>query len=173
LTSCLLTAFMGVACRPAERGESGQESQPALSQEAAAEARRTIVRWLECEECTEGQLDAVVKLGELAVATLTATLLEGPSPVRVDEHRQYLRDLYRQKVQYARTHPRAAPKLSEAEHTALYTENLLARYRSRSAIALQRIGGPAAAEALQKAVKLQLRKDTRGVVESAATRVQP
>jgi hypothetical protein len=145
---------------------------PGIPREAAADARRTIVHWLECEECSEGQLDSVVKLGPAVVPTLTATLLEGPSPAKQEEQRAHLVDLYQQQVAYGKSHPGAEPKLSEGEFVKLYSGNLLALYRTRSAMALERIGGPAAADALQRALKLPLREDELAVVRSAATRAK-
>jgi hypothetical protein len=165
-TSAVLLLAMVPSCeRPA--------APPKLSQEAAAQARRTIVHWLECEECTEGELDSVVKLGPVAVPTLTATLIEGPSPAKREEQRVHLVDLYRQQVDYAKSHPQAAPKLSEEEFVKLYAANLLALYRTRSAMALERIGGPAAADALQRALKLPLREDELAVIRPAASRTRP
>lgn len=158
-----------------ENGQTGDptvEPQPSLTAEQAAQARRTIVRWLECEECTEGELAAVLELGRVAVPTLSATLIEGPSPARDEEQRQHLLELYRRQVEYARTHPAARPTLSEDEYIALYTGNLLARYRTRSAIALEQIGGPDAARALERALELPLREDVREVVAAAARGVR-
>jgi len=148
------------------------EVEVALSQEASAQVRRTIVRWLECEECTDGELEAVLKVGRVGVPTLAATLIEGPAPARLEEQREHLAGLYRQQVEYARSHPRAAPRMSESEYLAVYTANLVARYRVRSAMALERFGGPEAAQALERALALPLRDDERGVIAAAAARVR-
>lgn len=143
-----------------------------LSQETSAQARRTIVRWLECEECTDGELEAVLKLGRVAVPTLATTVLEGPAPVRLEELREHLTASYRQQAAYARSHPRAASQMSESEYLAVYTANLVARYRIRSAMALERFGGPEAAQALERALAVALRDDERGVIAAAAARVR-
>jgi hypothetical protein len=163
---------VAAACRQPATGESTEGPRPSLSQEASAEARRTIIQWLECEECTEGELDSVLALGRVAVPTLAATLIDGPAPARLEEQRQHLLALYRRQVEYARSHPRAAPTMSESQYMAVYAGNLLARYRTRSAIALERIGGPTAAEALQRALTLPLRDDERAVVAAAAARIR-
>ena len=170
LTLALL--LLPSACGPAEEGKRREQVEQALSPEAAASARRTIMSWLECEECTEGQLDSVLTLGAVAVPSLSAALLQGPSPARLAEHKRDLSESYQQQRQYSRSHPAAAPRMSETEHLAVYTRNLLALYRVRAAIALERIGGPEAAEALTKALSLQLRDDERRVVQAASKRVR-
>jgi hypothetical protein len=157
---------------PAEQAKPGEPAEQTLSADAAAQARRTIMRWLECEECTDGEVDSVVRLGAVAVPSLSAALLDGPSPVRLEEQKYYLRESYRQQREYGRSHPAAAPRMTEAEHLALYTRNLIGLYRVRSAIALERIGGADAAEALDKAVRLELPADERAVVQAAAKRVR-
>ena len=70
LTTLLTLCFLAPKCQ-----HSGTSPVPP---EQAVQARRTIVNYLECEECRSGEAEAVVKLGQLAVPTLAATLLEGP-----------------------------------------------------------------------------------------------
>ena len=53
--------------------------QGTLTPEQAAEARRTIIAWLECRQCIDGELEAVAVLGEVAVPSLIACLRGGPS----------------------------------------------------------------------------------------------
>ena len=51
-----------------------------LTPEQSLEVRKAVVTWLECEECTEGELERLLRYGELAVPTLAAVLERGPSP---------------------------------------------------------------------------------------------
>ena len=62
----------------------------------------TIDRWLLCDECVDGELDAVLILGSDAVPTLVNTL-DGPPPDRVENVRDQLT------TQYARVVASIAP----------------------------------------------------------------
>src|SRR5947209_11444713 len=73
----MVLGLAGTGC--ASRGPSA----PAPT--AAEDARRVIVAWLECEECGDGELAAVVKLGEAAVPSLVAPLRDGPAPARREQ----------------------------------------------------------------------------------------
>src|SRR5260221_9534441 len=119
-----------------------------LSPEEAYSLRQDVLRWVECEECTDGELKAVLKWGPAVVPTLTATLKEGPSPARREELEQHLRGTYRDLKAYERTHAEARVGLSEEDYLKTYRENFLALYTTRSARALAAVGGPAARRAL-------------------------
>ena len=121
-----------------------------LTPQAAAEARRTIVAWLECEECTDGELAAVKKLGSIAVPTLAATLREGPPPANLETLRRHLAKTYQKLKEYERTHPES--KVSdEATYVRQNVDAYVSLYKSRAATGLGAIGGSDAKRALQDA----------------------
>ena len=146
-------------------------TSPQLSPEEATSARRHIVSWLECEECENGELQAVVKLGQTAVPTLAATLREGPSPAARETLRLHLVDTYA-KLKEQSSRPESKVDMSEAEYVKTYTDNYDALYRVRSAQALAAIGGPEALRALDAAKNYELREDAREVVNQALEKIR-
>lgn len=145
----------------------GNVNQTTLPPEQSTQARRTIVTYLECEECEEGELEAVMKLGQYAVPTLAATLREGPSPASRELLRRQLLDTYQKLKEYERTHPNAKVSQSEEEYVKTYAENYVALYQSRAATALGAIGGPDARKALEGASQLSLRDDVKAAIKAA------
>jgi hypothetical protein len=172
---CLLSP----GCRKADPGQGqGPGPTPApdvpsgvdpsrLTSDQKAEARRTIIAWLECEECTEGQLEAVVKLGAAAVPSLAASLREGPSQASREVYRRNLAATYRELKDYERTHPEAHVTMSEEEYVRTYMENYVALHQTRSATALGAIGGPEARRALEEASRAQFRDDVMHAVQTS------
>ncbi|HWN11155.1 MAG TPA: hypothetical protein VNO50_18090 [Pyrinomonadaceae bacterium] len=150
----------------------GSTNQAQLSPDQWTQTRRTIVTYLECEECEEGELEAVVKLGESAVPTLAATLLEGPSPANREILRRQLLDTYRKLKEYEKTHPKAKTSQGEEEYVKTYAENYVALYQTRAARALGAIGGPNARKALEEASKLSLREDVKTEVKAALEKIK-
>ena len=132
--------------------------------EKAVEIRRTIVAWLECEECDQGQLEAVVKLGEGAVPGLAASLRDGPAPARREQLRRHLEQSHARVKERSRT--------DAAAYVRRYTENHTALYRVRAAHALSVIGGPAARQALEEALAEPHRDDVKRSIRAALARLQ-
>ncbi len=149
-----------------------EPERPKLTPEEAAEARRTIVEWLECEECTDGELEAVVKLGEVAVPNLSAALREGPSQASVELLRRHLVKTYGDLKEYEKTHPEARVTSSEEEYVSTYMENYDALYRVRAATALGAIGGTEAKKALEGAMKEPFRDDVETAVADALGKIR-
>jgi len=143
-----------------------------LTPEEAAQARRTISAWFECEECEEGQLEAVVKLGPVVTPSLAATLRQGPSPAKLEELRRHLIANYRILKDYQKTHPETEVPMNQQEYVETYLGNYIALYRSRAAIALGRIGGDEAKNALDQAMKAPLREDVRRVVVASRKQME-
>jgi hypothetical protein len=137
----------------------------------ALEVRQAVVAWLECEECTEGQLEGVLKLGALAVPSLGAALERGPSPASLERNQIHLEQTYRNLVEYARTHDEVKVELKEEEYVKLYLENYRANYGVRAAEALGKIGGEAARKHLDNASKLGLRADVQAAVKESAGKI--
>src|SRR5437016_4314556 len=156
VTAWVVAQLPVMACRSA-----------AMKPEQATAARETIVAWLECDECTSGELDGVVKLGTVAIPTLTSTLRQGPSEAKREQLRRHLSSTYQDVKQYAARHPTAKVVGSEAEYAQPYMDNLVALYQIRSATALGAIGGADARAALEEAARAALRDDVRAAVVAA------
>lgn len=105
--------------------------------------RSTVRRWLLCEECNEGELDAVVSLGNNGVGALADALngppLEGRANVRLQAEAMFNR--------------LTGARLTQSEYVSHFVANYVATYQSRSIVALGRIGTPQAHAALIQALQ--------------------
>lgn len=162
----LLGAILCVAASAAEC------QRPQLATQRAVEVRRTIVAWLECQECIDGELNAVVRLGQAAVPTLAATLAGGPSPASREALRRHLVNAYRELKEYERTKRGTTVTATEDEYVRTYMDNYVALYKARAAEALGRIGGDRARRALEAAAREDQRPDVRSALQAALTRVR-
>jgi hypothetical protein len=138
-----------------------------LTPEQSLEVRKAVVTWLECEECTEGELEKLLRYGEAAVPTLAATLERGPSPATLEKYRLHLESSYRNLVEYSRTHDEVKIDQSEEEYVKQYLENYQAHYAVRSAQALAKLGGPVARRSLEAAGKRRMREDVNLVIQES------
>ena len=145
---------------------------PSLPPEQAAQARRAIVNYFECEECKPEEIEAVVKLGPVAVPTFVATLREGAPRTNLEVYRRHLTVRYRELKQYERTHPEAKVPGSEEQFVNSYAENYVALYRVRAALALGMIGGADAKRALEEASRTPLREDVREAVKGSLEKIK-
>jgi len=167
-TSLCILMLLLVACpRPEKSGEPVKPTTTVMSPEQAEAARQALVEWFECEECEEGQLEAVAKYGERVVPSLRAALLEGASPATEELLRRDLAARYDELRRYSESHPNAKVASSKEEFVAMYVGNLHAQYRTRAAQALSRIGGPSAVRALEEGLARADRSDVRGSIEAA------
>ncbi|HEU5134993.1 MAG TPA: hypothetical protein VFU13_07600 [Steroidobacteraceae bacterium] len=142
-----------------------------LPPEQSLAIRQAVVAWLECEECTEGELEVVARYGELAVPTLGAALERGPSPASLEKYQLHLESTYQKMVEYARTHEEIKLEQSQDEYVKMYLENYRANYAVRSAEALRKIGGRDASRFLEAASKRKMREDVDTAVLKAARSV--
>jgi len=166
ITSMILMVFCACVAGCKGQPSSSETQSEKLSPEQAIAARQAIVAWLECEECTSGELEAVVKLGSTAVPSLAATLRSGPPPSSREIQREHLVQTYRGMEAYAKTHPRESGiKMSEEEYVRLYSENYVALYQIRAARALGSIGGEQSRNSLTDALNTSLREDVRTSVK--------
>lgn len=127
--------------------------------------QRTIQRWLLCEECVEGERDAVVALGDAGVNVLREAL-RGPPSRRVENIR------HQAGVVYERL---PAQMITRQEYVAHHVSNYVATYQLRSAVALRGINTRRSHAALINALRdgtiyredvLNLLGDSAGVVDS-------
>jgi HEAT repeat protein len=166
-----LLAFTMSACDRAPKPVPGPTPDNGLSPQQATEARRQIARWLDCEDCIDGELDAVVKLGATAVPTLSAVLDKGPSEANLERMRIHLVESRERLVEYSRKHGGKEPP-GETEFVQPFLDNYVARHRIRAATGLGAIGGPEARKALEAARRRDdFRYDVREAVDRALRQV--
>lgn len=157
-----VSIVLGAGCGPKE------PPTPELTPEEALAARETIVDWLECDECRDGQLAAAVELGEVAVPVLAAALEAGPSPASVELLRYRLGETWDTQSRYAETHPEAKLASGRDEYIQGYVDNFTAQYQVRAATALGRIGTPSARSALEaQSRQTAARTDVQEAVRTA------
>ena len=118
--------------------------------------QRIVRAWLECEECTEGQLAAVRSLGISAIPTLMSALNDGPSWLTLVRLKRYLKNSYEE----ANAHQQATNKppiaIERDRYVRLHVEGAVLRYQLRAAKGLKAIGGPVAKQSLQNALQMNL-----------------
>lgn len=117
--------------------------------------RRTVEEWLLCEECTAGELDSVVALGDRAVPLLERAL-EGPDQERrVNMQRQA-------RAMWLGMPDTLAALVALETFLARYDSNYVASYQSRAAIALDSLGSREARRILLEALREdEVRADVR------------
>lgn len=165
MRSYLLFAILLGSCLATVKCEQGGPRP--LTPQQATQNRHKIVDYMECEECDDGELEAVVKIGAMAIPTLAATLREGPSPTQIEMYRRHLTTTYRALKAYELTHPTVAVPGTEEQYVNTYLDNYVALYRIRAATALGNIGGLDARRALEEASLAPLRDDVRTVVKAS------
>jgi len=139
--------------------------------EKATNARRVLVAYFECGECTANQLKNASDLGEYVVPSLRATLAQGPSNARNERMRQFLSLQHKRIVTYRQTHPGPGPAPiadDEARFVQAFLANYKAQYQIRAATVLAAIGTPDARRSLEQALQQQ---DLRADVRAAITRI--
>lgn len=154
VTAVLLGAVFSVAgCHPLS-----QSDQVALD------------RWLECVECNQGELTAVLARGALVLPPLRQVLLQGPDSTKLRVLEDYLAQRA-QRIQDSVPLPPIHPPPHHGQLNAdaqLYVDTFLSNYTAvverRAALALAKIGGPEAKVALQQASALNLRSDVHDFV---------
>lgn len=141
----LAALLLSTGCSPTTGGEDGEREESGTpvaspSQSEFQRLQRDLLAWFECEECTEGQLDSVIALGPAAIPSLSSALRAGPAPERLAELQRHLAQRYENHAAYADRNPGAALGRSQAEYIQRYSENFVALYRVRAAIALGAMG---------------------------------
>jgi hypothetical protein len=132
----------------------------------ARSVEERVRSWLECEECTDGELRHVVSLGDEAVPTLAAALGHGPpeeSQARLRKHRL---------ATYAQLKDYGSVPMTEEEYVRKYAENTVALYQVRAAVALGAIGGSEARRALEGALGRGDRDDVQQAIRAALAEIR-
>ena len=147
---------------------SGELRAQELPPETASQLRQALVTWLECEECTEGELEALQKFGQAAVPALGHVLARGPSAASRERVRRHLETSYAGILVTAKKTDEKV-ELSQEEYVKYYLGNYVGNYQVRSAQALATIGGEEARRHLGAAISSKtLRADVQSAVEAAA-----
>ncbi len=143
----LVPMILAAACT---RAPAQQAAAP-----VSAPAPSVVTAWLDCVECTQEQLNAVVAAGNSVVPELSALLLNGPPQATLDRERAFLQSRYQKIADYARQHPGGLRRRCRRTSTVQqYLQVYVLRTRTRSARALGAIATADAKDALKKAQQL-------------------
>jgi hypothetical protein len=121
---------------------------------------RKVQRYLLCEECTEGELDSVLALGNRGEMGLDRAL-DGPPEDRIENMRLQAESMFDRIP---------SPAMTRQQYEDHYVENYKALYVSRAALGLRRFNTPTAHAALIDAVRHdnRYREDVRRVLGASA-----
>ena len=169
IVSVMTSVFL--ACSAAPEAAPDAQAVSATVEQAEA-ARQALVEWFECEECEEGQMQAVVKYGQTVVPSLRSALISGASPASRELLRRELATRYDELRKYQETHPYAKVASSKEQFIASNLDNLNAQYQVRAAEALSAIGGAAAARALEEGAGKAKRSDVRESIKKSLARMK-
>jgi hypothetical protein len=119
--------------------------------------RRTVEEWLLCEECSDGELDSVLALGDRAVPLLKDAL-EGPPDDRRANMRQQSEAMWRGLQD--------TTAVLLPTFVARYDSNYVASYQTRAAVALDSLDTPETRQILLDALRNDsvYRRDVRRVL---------
>ena len=185
LRAALVAALGGCAQPPPPPPSAPGAPTPAgpTTTVPAGRARKTnrplLLHWLQCYECTDGELDSVVALGKArssgaaTIDTLRRDLYAGPSAERRANVRRQLDATYIEDS--TETALDGEPMaVTRAAYVGPLLDNFVSVWRIRAAKALSRIGGPAARAALDFTLTAPpptrsdtLRRDTRRALQLA------
>jgi len=126
----------------------------ACSMSLSQQHQQTLRRWLLCDDCVGGELDAVAAIGARAAPTLVVALLRGPLPDRRENVRRQVAASYARLVRFASP---ATVGVSESVYVRRFVDNYVAMYQMRTVIALKRIGTARARRGLRQALTLPTR----------------
>ena len=151
-----------------------QNAQPTLerrtlpTQTRVLEDSEVVERYLNCEDCLDGEFEAVLELGEKASPILLEFLASGPSPETLRSTETGLNETYAQMAEYAKIQEDRTlrPRQSQDEFVRTFLDNLNAQYQSRSVRAIVLIGDEAAIEKTRVLLEEQLARTERDDLRS-------
>lgn len=118
------------------------EEGRAIPPERAAAASQALLAWLDCTECTDGELERVVRYGRYLEPALIETMQNGPSPAR----RAQIEDKLS-----AQFDANKWPPKEKKQFVDTYLASAVKVQRVRAIRALARLGTDSAKAALEKA----------------------
>jgi hypothetical protein len=128
-----------------------------------AAAQSALVAWFECTECTDSELENLLKYQDLIEGALITTLKSGPSPSQRALIEERLRANYRT-LKPSVAVPGASPMTVE-RYVAFFSAQAKKTYQSRAATALGRLSTDSSANELWSVVRAGA--ESREVVEAA------
>ena len=135
-----------------------------------SDERLVLDRWLECVECSQGELAAVLARGQSLFPPLRQVLLQGPDATKLSHLEDFLAQRalrIQDSVPLPPIHPPPQHGQLNAEAQA-FVDTFLANYTAlverRAALAVAKIGGPEAKDVLQQAEALNLRSDVHNFI---------
>ena|SRR5688572_7572584 len=160
-TSCgtaLIVAMFSVGCSP----DNGQpRAAPALEKPGATAAQAALLAWLECVECSDGELEKLVPHAALAGPVLIEILSQGPSP----SQRARIED--RLRADWKSLSP-SAQVYGEEEYVEVFSENAEVQYQIKAIQAFARFAAPQYDQALLNAsTNPRLRPEVTQAVRAA------
>ncbi len=130
-----------------------------------------LAAWLESEHGEPAELAPVLKYGQAVVASLSAALAEGPSPVRRERLRRSLEANYAA-YRSAMQDRSPWPVPTQEQYLGHYLDNFDAIYRVRAAQALAAIGGQQARDAIAKSISAEERAEVRTLLQELLTEIK-
>src|ERR1051325_1755203 len=172
--SVLLIALVTTACHAPCRGGSpvlGPDLCKAVH-DPHETARLALLNWLECEECSNGELAVVVHYGPLLIPMLQAATLSGPSPASEELLREAFGRRYDELRDYALVHPESPISGTREQFVAFNVSRAHVQYQLRAAQALALIGGPLARQTILDAIGRAERADLKAGLQAALAQMQ-
>ena len=161
LTAGLIVIVVALsACQPAT---PTVETIPLPTSTRVLDDHEKVERYLNCEDCLDGELDAVLELGDRANPILIDNLVSGPSPETLQSVERGLRESYNQMAEYAKIQEDRTlrPRQSQDEFVRTFLDNLAAQYQTRSVNAIALIGDEATIEKARSLLEEQLARTER------------
>lgn len=155
-------AMTGVltACQTAE---PTLERRPLPTPTQVLQDSEVVERYLNCEDCLDGELEAVLELGDKASPILLEFLASGPSPETLRSTETGLNETYAQMAEYAKIQEDRTlrPRQSQDEFVRTFLDNLIAQYQTRTVRAIVLIGDEVAIEKTRGILEKQLARTER------------
>ena len=155
-------AMTGVltACQTAE---PTLERRPLPTPTQVLQDSEVVERYLNCEDCLDGELEAVLELGDKASPILLEFLASGPSSETLRSTEKGLNETYAQMAEYAKIQEDRTlrPRQSQDEFVRTFLDNLIAQYQTRTVRAIVLIGDEVAIEKTRGILEKQLARTER------------
>lgn len=149
--TALIVALFSVGCSPA----NGEERPDTTAAQAA------LLAWLECVECSDGELERLVPHAALVGPALSDILSQGPSP----SQRARIEDQVR--ADWMSLSP-SAQVYGEKEYVQVFSQNAEVQYQIKATQALARFAAPQYDRALLAANQNpKLRPEVRQALRAA------
>jgi hypothetical protein len=164
MSSFILFAFaMTSVLTACQTAEPTLERRPLPTPTQVLQDSEVVERYLNCEDCLDGELEAVLEVGDRASPILLEFLASGPSPETLRSTEKGLNETYAQMAEYAKIQEDRTlqPRQSQDEFVRTFLDNLNAQYQTRSVRAIVLIGDEVAIEKTRSILEKQLARTER------------